>query len=504
MIKVIIDGVEFWTPSKASVAMSFDAKAMYDVDSARDAVDVEVEISTSQTNVSLFGGEGYLHAAERFNATQHTAQLCFESVVVFEGDATLRSAVRSGEEVIYTIRIRRSGATWANNAATELLSEMESSYQTYLTEANIKSSWSNDDIVKFFPVHRDSYSSVYSSTTGSVVNQVVSLDGYHPFINIYKVLDYIFTKAGYEVESSFLESDDFKKLYMSGAYVSQSSSNASSTMDFYVTKLSNVSSTADYRGRVSMTPYVASNTVGNFVDVESIDESSECYSRSSCFSEVDGVLCFTPLTQVSVGFEYRFKYITEYAIKSRTELTAFNSFYLESGGEVEVTISNKFVDQRDATPLSGFEYFVVVFDHDSSDDGDINYRFILYDSGSILSMSEWSTRTLEVTTPTLSSPSTVQFLLYASYDGGASYSAYSGDWALYQGYVDESGTTEVDITIRTPPETVSPSSPKTFGGHYVDGAEYGMAFTLLAGTTLTPYFGSSDKVRGCPPPHTAD
>lgn len=277
MIKVIIDGVEFWTPSKASVAMSFDAKAMYDVDSARDAVDVEVEISTSQTNVSLFGGEGYLHAAERFNATQHTAQLCFESVVVFEGDATLRSAVRSGEEVIYTIRIRRSGATWANNAATELLSEMESSYQTYLTEANIKSSWSNDDIVKFFPVHRDSYSSVYSSTTGSVVNQVVSLDGYHPFINIYKVLDYIFTKAGYEVESSFLESDDFKKLYMSGAYVSQSSSNASSTMDFYVTKLSNVSSTADYRGRVSMTPYVASNTVGNFVDVESIDESSECY-----------------------------------------------------------------------------------------------------------------------------------------------------------------------------------------------------------------------------------
>lgn len=490
MIKVIIDDTAFETLSKASVAMSFDAKTMYDTESARDAVDVEVEILSDTPAVSVFGGEGYLHAAERFNATSHTAKLCYESVVVFEGDATLRSARRSGEGVIYTLRIRRSGAWWATCAATELLSELEVDYQNYLTTYNIEQGWSSDDIVKFFPVHRDSYSDVYSSTSGDVVNRVLSIDEYHPFINIYMVLDTIFSKAGYTVESSILESDWFKRLYMSGQYSSQYGVSASTTMDFYVSKLTNVSSTADYRGRVSMSPYLASNTVGNFVDVESIDTNAECYSRSGCLSQIDGVVCFTPLTQVSVGFEYRFNYITEYKIKSRTELTAFDTFYLESGDEIYVGVANKFIDQRNELAISNFEYNIVIFDHDDSDDGDILYRLFIYDNAALKTWQEWSGRVHPFTSPTYTAPSTVFYALYVSYDGGNNYSAYGGDWALYQGFVGITGQTEVDVTLRTPPESISPSSPKSFSGHYVDGAEVGMGFTLLAGTTLTPYFAA--------------
>ncbi|MFI3289140.1 MAG: hypothetical protein SNH55_04405 [Rikenellaceae bacterium] len=482
MIKVIIDNVEFETPSTASIAMSFDAKTMCDVDSARDAVDVEVEIISG----SLFAGEGYLHAAERFNASQHTAQLCYESVVVFEGDATLRSATRDGESVIYKIRIRRNGATWAENAATELLSELPVEYQTYLTEYNIAQSWSNDDIVKYFPVHRDSYSEVYSTVSSDVVNRVLSVDEYHPFINIYKVLDTIFTNAGYSVESSIMESDWFKKLYMSGGYRSQESEAAYTLMDFYVTKLTDVSATADYRGRVSMTPYVASNTVGNFVDVESIDENSECYSRSSCLSLVDGVVRFTPLTQISVGFEYRFRYTTDYTIKSRTELTAFDTFYLESGGEICVGVANNFVDQRSKTAVSNFEYKVVIFDYAES----ALYKVNIYEGATLSKSVACSSVSTTFTSPIYSDASSVSYSFLVSYDGGASYSTCSDDWALYQGYVALSGETEVDVTIRTSPETISPSSPKSFGGHYVDGAETGMKFTLLAGTTLTPYFAS--------------
>lgn len=489
MIKIIIDDVEFQTSSGATIALAFDVKQMQDIDSARDSVDLQVEIITDSTNAALFGGEGYLHVAERFNTSGHWGKVCYESVVIFEGYVSIRSVRRSGEQTIFTIRIRRTGAQWAENAATRLLSELEVDYQRTLTEGNIEQSWTNDDIVKFFPVHRDSYTDSYSST-GSVVNRVVSIDGYHPFINIYKVLNKIFTDAGYTVESEFLESEEFKRLYMSGAYTSQSSTKAKSTMDFYVTKTSNVTATADYRGRVSMTPYVASNTVGNFVDISSIDENAECYSLSSCFTVVDGALTFTPLTQVSVGFEYRFKYITDYAIKSRTELAAFNSFYLESGDEVEITISNDFVDQRDRTPLANFEYFAVVFDHESSDDGDVVYRFLVYEGTQLLTMVDWGTRTQTITTPSFTNAADVKFYLYVSYNGGSSFSQYGDDWALYQGYVDESGSREVDVTIRTPPETVSPTSPKTFGGHYVDGAEMGMSFTLLSGTSLSPYFAS--------------
>lgn len=489
MINIIIDGVEFKTSSGASIALAFDAKQMVDIDKARDAVDLEVEITPDSTNANLFGGEGYLHVAERFNTSVHWGEVCFESVVVFDGYASIRSVRRSGEETIFAIRIRRVGAAWAENSATKLLSKLDVNYQSKLTEANIKRSWSNDDIVKFFPVHRDSYKSSYSST-GSVVDRVMTIDGYHPFINIYKVLMEIFTGAGYKVESDFLESEEFKKLYMSGAYKSQNSTKAKSTMDFYVTKTSDVKAVADYRGRVSMTPYVASNTVGNFVDISSIGEKPECFSLGSCFRIVDGVLTFTPLSPVSVGFEYRFRYITDYAIKSRTELAAFNSFYLESGNEVKVTISNDFVDQRSRTPLANFEYFVLVFGHESSDDGDILYKFLAYEGSQLLTMVDWSTRSQTVVTPSFSNANNVKFYLYVSYDGGGSFAPYGDDWALYQGYVDERGTREVDVTIRTSPETISPTSPKSFGGHYVDGAEMGMEFKLLAGTSLSPYFAA--------------
>ncbi len=490
MIKVIIDSVEFESPSKASVAMSFDTKAMSDLDEAREAVEVEVDVVCDSTKRALFGGEGYLHVAERFNATEHTAQICYEGVVVFEGDATLRSATRCGEEVVYTIRVRREGAAWAESAATELLSELEVDYQIYLTEYNIKQSWSNSDIVKYFPVHRDSYTESYDSTSSGVVTRTLSIDEYHPFINVYKVLDTIFTKAGYSVESEFLETEAFKKLYMSGSYDSQNSVNAKSAMDFYVSKLSDVSSTADYRGRVSMTPYIASNTIGNFVDVESIDTNSECYTRSGCLAQVEGVVRFTPTTQVDVGFIYQFKYITEYSIKSRTELTAFDTFYLESGDEIYVGVANTFIDQRDSVLVSNFEYLVVLFDHLSSYDDLLVYRLMIYDNGELSTFEEWQGRTMRFTTPSFTIAATAELRLLVSYNYGASYTAYGGDWALYQGFVAENGTKQVEVTLRTSPESVSPTSPKKFSGHYVDGADEGMKFTLLAGTTLTPYFAS--------------
>lgn len=490
MIKVIIDNIEFESLSKASVAMSFDAKGMSNLDKAREAVDVEVEVVCNSTKAALFGGEGYLHAAERFNASKHVAQLCYEGVVVFEGDASLRAVTRRGDDTIFTIRVRRGGAGWAHNAATELLSELEIDYTTYLTEHNIEQSWSNDDIVKYFPVHRDSYAESYDESSSGVVNRNLSIDEYHPFINIYGVLRIIFEKAGYELESEFLESESFKSLYMSGAYDSQNSATAKTAMDFYVNKLNDVSSTADYRGRVSMSPYIASNTVGNFVDVESIDINSECFSRSSCLKVVNGAVRFTPTTQVNVGFVYQFKYLTEYKIKSRTELTAFDTFYLESGDEIRVGVANTFTDQRGTVPLSNFEYLVVVFNHLSSQDDSIVYRLVIYENGEEVAHEEWRSRSTRFATPIFTTPATVEMKLFAWYGNSSGFVLYGGDWALYQGYVNEIGTKQVEVTLRSSPESVSPTSPKSFSGHYVDGAEAGMAFTLLAGTTLTPYFAS--------------
>lgn len=52
------------------------------------------------------------------------------------------------------------------------------------------------------------------------------------------------------------------------------------------------------------------------------------------------------------------------------------------------------------------------------------------------------------------------------------------DWALYDGFVGETGSTTVEFRVRSSPQTLSPQSPKTFFDLHFFGAEEGMAFTL--------------------------
>ena len=71
-------------------------------------------------------------------------------------------------------------------------------------------------------------------------------------------------------------------------------------------------------------------------------------------------------------------------------------------------------------------------------------------------------------------------------DGGCS--PYAGDWAMYDGYVEETGRTEVDVTVQSPPERITPSSPKRFARMYLHGAREGQSVTLSEECRLTPVF----------------
>ena len=100
---------------------------------------------------------------------------------------------------------------------------------------------------------------------------------------------------------------------------------------------------------------------------------------------------------------------------------------------------------------------------------------------------DFAARSAQVTTPasgTVADP----VLLVRS---GSQWVAYRGDWALYNGYVGETGQTMVEVRLRTAAESVSPASPKYFNLIYFAGAEPGMALTLHKECSLRPRFLSA-------------
>ena len=74
---------------------------------------------------------------------------------------------------------------------------------------------------------------------------------------------------------------------------------------------------------------------------------------------------------------------------------------------------------------------------------------------------------------------------------GTRWVRYAGDWALYDGYVTESGRTTVELRVRTAPERIAPASPKFFDRIYFYGAEEGMSLTLHKECSLRPRFSSA-------------
>ncbi len=487
MISISIDGVEISTISPTTITLSNTAATMRSVDSAAANqdfnFDMEIGVTDIETLLSL-SSEGYLHDGVPFNQSLHTGEILCEGVVVASGNISLVGTTVKANKVVYKLRLRCSGAEWATHAQETLIHEVSLEYSERLDTSTIESSWTDDSFIKYLPVHRDSYSSTYSTESISTVQRIRSVDDYHPFIHVYTLMQQIFTEGGYTVNSDFMDSTAFKKLYISGDYISQSSSEAEAVMDFYAVKMEDRSTTADYRGRVNISPLYSYNSVGYLVDLESIDSMAECYSLGGCLSVESAVLTFTPTQSVSVGFEVRLLYVSDYQIESRTSLKAFDSLYLDGSMTYDYGVANTFIDQRDETIEKLFEYLVVVFNGSSSQ----TYQLSIMINGVETYLNSWVGTSGEVTTPSFSTSDTVVSpKLYAVSSSGVR-TQYTSDWAMYMGYINFEGEVEIDVTVRTPPQTASPSSPISLTAPYIDGAESGMSFTLKSGTSLKPYF----------------
>lgn len=481
-----IDGKPCDLGLKSCVVPGYDAVKLADPEACREGRSLEITIPPTPRNDALVAFAGDPHAAESFNGTLHRAELSAEGAVLIGGTVRLLAASEEG----YTLEIREGGAAWAENAARRMFNTLGVAWRESLTPTMIAESWTNASPVKFFPIRRDEYEQRNSSVDLLPAERILSVDDYHPFLHVATLVEQLFRESGYTVKSRFLDSAFFRSLYMSGAYTSRDTAAAAARMGFSARRLAPATAVGDELGRVSANPKAIASTVGNIVETatpQSIDADGEAvsglYNNGNCFSKDNGKIVFTPPTEVSAGFEYYLRYTTAHRILSRTRLKGYDTIYLGPGSEFAFELANRYKDLRDAI-VPNFSYRVLVFGHS---DG-AQYRLTYTRNGVAGSVwTDFAARSALVTTPASGSVARPALLVRS----GSQWVPYAGDWALYNGYVGETGETTVELRLRTAAEIVSPQSPKYFNLIYFAGAEKGMALTLHKECSLKPRFLSA-------------
>ncbi len=472
---------------------AYEAARLADPEACRTGRSLQVTLPDTPRNRAIANEANDPQAYPRFNRTLHQALLTHEGATLFRGSVRLLSHSDEG----YTFELREGGDEWARQAALRRIDDLAIDYTTELTPTAVCASWTAAEApVRFFPVHRDAYPFAYNPSDLLPAQRMLSVDDYRPFLHLRTLVERIFAEAGYRIESDFLDSAFFRSLYLSGAYRAHDTAAAEARMGFRASRLGSATAAAGPTGRVYADPDALYNTVGNIVDTakpQSLDDDGEpieeVYNNGGCFLTDNGRICFRPTTSLPVGFDYRLRYTTDHRIESRTRLKGFDSIYLGAGAEWRFELANRYVDRRQEI-APNHRYRVLVFNHTAG----ARYR-LTYDRNG-LSQTVWrefSARSAEVTTPTAGTVAN-PVLWVAS---GSTWVRYTGDWALYDGYIGETGQTVVEVRLRTPAEALTPDSPKYFNRIYLYGAEEGMTLTLHKECSVQavfqsgPAFGSS-------------
>lgn len=487
MIRLRIDSVVCEPAAEQPLALAWSGRTLTDPEAGRSGEALTFELLSTPETDALFGAECHLYGTGRFNAALHKGELLADGASLLCGTVRLVGTRWHGAECRYRVELRGGGHGWARQAAKRWFRELAVPFAGRLLPTEIVAGWSGDAPVKFLPVHRDRYEIANGETGLRPPERLLSTDDYHPFLSLHALVKALFAEAGYTVESAFVESSWFRSLWMSGAYASHDTRVRQQKMGFLARRKADRTATANALGRVEANPFVTHHTVGNLVDAfspQEVDQTgatlTDAYSAGGCLRIEEGELCFRPLTEVSVGFEYELHYTTDYRIRSRTRLTGFDSVWLGEDADVRFELANRFEDRRE-TLRPSFQYRIVVFDHAEGDRWTLRCTV----DGTETTLAEFATRSALFTTPAGTTLAEARL-----YRNGAE-APYAEDWALYDGYIGETGRTEVQITVRTSPETVTPTAPKYFRQIAFYGAEEGMSFTLGRKCCLRPCFSSA-------------
>ncbi len=483
-MELYIDNRRADTDSGTGVAVSLSVGVVTDPGRGRAGYTRTVRLPMTAKNDAILGYAGEIHSREGFNSARHTGRIEHEGAVLFEGQLYLNRVEHSPPGGFYEVYIIGAAKEWASRAAGRSLRHTPINYSETLTGGLIASSWTDPSPVKFLPVARGRVERDYSSGGVVPAARILSSDDYHPFIHAATLLRAIFAESGYMVESDFIAGEMFSSLYISGNYPTRDAGIVKANMDFLARCLASRSAVADSTGRVYANPRRVDFTVGNIVDV--VDGSSDMFSHNGCFRSESGRIAFVPLSEVSVGFRFHLSYTTDYRIKTRSELAGFDTVYVGGEAEHSFTLANPYPDRR-----SSFRhpqtFKLAVFDHVAGRQYQLRYRRQgAGGGGSTESSAVLSARFSAVTVP--AGGEVAEPTLWYRTSSAGSWMAYAGDWALYDGFVNETGTMDVELTVRTPSETVTPGRPKFFDTIFFGGADPGMRLTLRDKTWLKPVF----------------
>ncbi len=463
------------------VVVACDVERMLTPRGAGEARSIGLRLPRSAANDALFGC-----GLPGFNTEPHRGELLCDGALVLGGRLRLAGSGSDG----YDVTLDDGAAGWAVAAARRRLDETPLGFETRLTPSEIAAGWRSDGPVKFLPLLRDRYEGGNDATDLQPGLRLLAPEEYHPFVRVGDLVRAIFDAAGYEVRSRFMEGELFRSLHMSGAYAAHDTAAAEERLGFCAVRLAEATAEADALGRVYATPYGEGNTVGNIVETAdplAVDGAGRpatgAYDRGGCFGTEGSKIVYRPGSTLAVGFEYRLRYTTDHRIADRERLTGFDSFNLGTGGNLPFTLPNRYVDRRGEL-RGGGTYRAVVFGGGADD----SFRLLCTLDG--VGASHWcdfAGRSAAVTTPAGASvESPVLYVLR-----GGAWQPWEGDWALYDGHIGERGSTTVEVTLRTPAESVGPSAPKYFDTIFFYGAEEGMRLTLHRGTSVRPLFAAT-------------
>lgn len=478
MIRLYIDNVEFKPISTSPIMPRYDISKLHSIDAWRNGEEIDVEVEATPEVERTICHAADMHRIESFNDNLHNARLTLHGTTIFEGYATLLTTHSSPTGRQYTLRLRSGGAEWAKSAALTTFSNSNISCNMPLIMSQIEQSWSNNSPVRFLPLQRDSYPN--PATTGLyAVEQILMPHDYHPFISVRAIVDSIVEGSGYTLKSDFMESELFKRLMMSGAYRTTDCTQAESTMGFKAYRSTTNTASASHLGIVNLCMPLMGYNIGSIADTTDAsaeDESgrkfSDAYNNGGCLSFVNGEPLFTPTRPISAAFEYFIHYTTDCRMKSSTHLQGFTNIHLANGCDVKVELQNPHIDRRN-TLSSSQKYRLIVFDHTEGN----SYK--------LTGIGENLSDDCTVTTPASCNATTN---LYVRTPTNGTYHLFEGDWALYDGHVERTLKREVALTVRSPYESLTPTSPKRFNDIYLSGAIEGQQLTIHSGCSMRPLF----------------
>ena len=478
-MRLKIDGIYCPLAEERIVLPGFNSQRMKSVEEWREGERLELWVVATPEMEQLFNHAEELYRAEAFNDSYHKAELEVDGVVLFSGVVTLCDVVCDKGQRLYHIVVRDGGADWADSLATTRLKDTQVACARAMTLRDIELSWSDDGDVRMLPLIHDSYPEPAATGIYAELKMLAPTD-YHPFISVRALIKSMVEASGYKLKSEFLDTQLVYRLMMSGAYPRVNTARAVATMGFKALRSVSTTATAADDGRVdACMPIFASNigAIVDTVDPDAVDESGEplsgAYSTGGSLTFEGGEPLFTPTREISVAFDIHLNYTTDYRIVSSRWLKGFDSIYLGNGCYVELALQNRFKDQRsNVTP--NMTYTLLIFD---------------YDSTATYSIAGASKITGMCSSVTFDKSVSGGVELMVRHSGDSSFSTYTGDWALYDGYVSTTGRCTVDIVVRTPYELCTPTSPKRFNNIYFEGAEEGQNLTLNPGCSITPIFG---------------